>query len=211
MIMRVTLPMTTSPDFLHFADAVRRRRPRFALILGSGLGHLADRVHEVQELPFHQVPELAAPSIPGHRGALLVGEWAGQPVLIFAGRLHAYEGHPWRRVVQPVHIARALGADMLLVTNAAGGIRADLNPGDLVAIRDHIEWTRADCWQRTARGGPAPIRHACSNACKALRPAPALRCRPVLMRKSPAPATRHGPRFAPSALGRRRGRHVDRP
>src|SRR5947209_7352270 len=71
-----------------------------------------------------------------------------------AGRLHAYEGHPWRRVVQPVRIARELGAEVLLVTNAAGGIRADLNPGDLMAIRDHIEWTRADCWRRPPRPSP---------------------------------------------------------
>src|SRR5271157_1065114 len=117
-----------SAEFHDFCAAARRRRPRMALILGSGLGHLAERLADVHELPFRQVPELEAPSIPGHRGALLHGEWAGQPVLIFAGRLHAYEGHPWRRVVQPVRIAYELGAEVLLVTNAAGGIRADLNP-----------------------------------------------------------------------------------
>jgi purine-nucleoside phosphorylase len=136
-----------SPDYLQFAEAARRRRPRIALILGSGLGHLADRLHDAIELPFRQVPELDAPSIPGHRGALLLGQWTGAAVLVFAGRLHGYEGHPWRRVLQPVRIAHELGAQVLLVTNAAGGIRADLNPGDLMAIRDHIEWTRHDYWK----------------------------------------------------------------
>jgi purine-nucleoside phosphorylase len=143
-----------SPDFLQFADAARRRRPRVALILGSGLGHVADRLHDAIELPFHHVPDLESPSIPGHRGTLLLGDWADQPVLVFAGRLHAYEGHPWRRVVQPVRIAHELGAEVLLVTNAAGGIRADLDAGDLMAIRDHIEWTRPDCWQRPPRPSP---------------------------------------------------------
>lgn len=143
-----------SPDYLHFCDAARRRRPRIALILGSGLGHLADRLTDAIELPFGQVPELEAPSIPGHRGAVLLGEWAGQAVLIFAGRLHAYEGHPWRRVAQPVRIARELGAETLLVTNAAGGIRADLSPGNLMAIHDHIEWTRPDCWRQPPRPSP---------------------------------------------------------
>jgi purine-nucleoside phosphorylase len=126
------------------------------MILGSGLGHLADRLRDVLEMPFQQVPELGAPSVPGHRGALLLGEWAKRIVLVFSGRLHAYEGHPWRRVVQPVRVARALGADTLLVTNAAGGIRADLNPGDLMAIRNHIEWTRPDCWKRPTPAPPSP-------------------------------------------------------
>ncbi len=129
-------------------------RPRVALILGSGLGHLADRLTDAIALPFREVPELESPSIPGHRGALLLGEWAGQAVLMFAGRLHGYEGHPWRRVVQPVRIARELGAEVLLVTNAAGGIRADLEPGDLMILRDHIDWTRPDGWRQPARPSP---------------------------------------------------------
>jgi inosine/guanosine/xanthosine phosphorylase family protein len=139
-------------DYPAFADLAQQRRPRLALILGSGLGALADRLHDVHELPFHRVPDLDQPTIPGHRGSLLLGECAGRAVLVFAGRLHAYEGHPWRRVLRPVHVARELGAEMLLVTNAAGGIRADLNPGDVMAIHDHLDWTRPDGWK------PAPPR-----------------------------------------------------
>jgi purine-nucleoside phosphorylase len=142
--------------YAQFAEHARQRRPRTALILGSGLGHLADRLADVCELPFHQVPGLDAPSIPGHRGALLLGEWAGRAVLIFAGRLHCYEGHPWPSVVRPVHVAHELGAEVLLVTNAAGGIRADLRPGDLMAIKGHIEWTRPYCWRRPDPPPPSP-------------------------------------------------------
>jgi purine-nucleoside phosphorylase len=137
-----------TPEFLHFTAEARRRRPRVAMILGSGLGPVADRLRDVHAVPFAQVPDLESPSIPGHRGAMLLGEWAGQAVLVFAGRLHAYEGHSWQHVVQPVHIAHQLGAAVLLVTNAAGGIRADLERGDLMAIRDHVEWTRPHCWKR---------------------------------------------------------------
>jgi len=145
-----------SPDFHEFTEAARRRPPRVALILGSGLGDLAKRMQGAIALPYGQVPDMETPSIPGHRGALMLGAWAGQTVLVFAGRLHAYEGHPWRRVVQPVHVARVLGAETLLVTNAAGGIRVDLGAGDLMAIRDHIEWTRPDCWRRTETALPSP-------------------------------------------------------
>jgi purine-nucleoside phosphorylase len=107
-------------------------------------------------VPFGDVPGLETPSIPGHRGSLLVGNWAGRSVLVFAGRLHAYEGHPWHRVVQPVRIAHELGARILLLTNAAGGIRADLQAGDLLAIVHHIEWTRSDCWKHAAPSQPSP-------------------------------------------------------
>jgi purine-nucleoside phosphorylase len=87
-----------SPDYQQFIETSRQRRPRIALILGSGLGHLADWLDNVSEVSFHAIPDMAEPTIPGHRGCLRLGEWAGQTVLIFSGRLHGYEGHPWRRV-----------------------------------------------------------------------------------------------------------------
>ena len=125
----------------------RERRPRVALVLGSGWSDLADGMKDVVELPFGRTPGLDPVSVPGHRGALLLGTWADVPVLVFAGRLHYYEGHPWRRVVQPIHLVHELGASIVLVTNAAGGIRDDLKPGDLMAIRGHLEWTRPNGWR----------------------------------------------------------------
>jgi purine-nucleoside phosphorylase len=134
-------------DYAELQVIVAERRPRIALILGSGLSDIADRLDDVVELPFGALAGMNAPSVPGHRGVLLLGRWAGVPVLVFAGRLHGYEGHAWRTVVQPIHIAHELGASILLATNAAGGIRADLQPGDLLAIRAHVDCTRERWWR----------------------------------------------------------------
>src|SRR5205085_5582989 len=104
------------------------------------------RLCDVDELPFRAVPGMADPSIDGHRGSLRLGTWAAHTVLVFAGRLHYYEGHPWCRVVRPIHTACELGAKTLLVTNAAGGIRADLSAGDLMAITGYCTWTDGEVW-----------------------------------------------------------------
>jgi purine-nucleoside phosphorylase len=133
----------------------RERRPRLALILGSGLSDIAERLADVVELPFGSAG-MDAPSIAGHRGVLLLGFWEGVPVLVFAGRLHGYEGHSWRTVVQPIHIAHELGAPVLLATNAAGGIRDDLQPGDLMAIRAHVDCTREKWWSDLELPGVSP-------------------------------------------------------
>jgi purine-nucleoside phosphorylase len=134
-------------EFAELQAIARASSPRIALILGSGLADLADRLNDAVELPFGALAGLEAPSVPGHRGVLLTGTWVGVPILIFAGRLHGYEGHPWRRVVQPVHLARELGATILLATNAAGGIRVDLQPGDIMALDGHIDCTRPGWWR----------------------------------------------------------------
>ncbi|MSU79882.1 MAG: purine-nucleoside phosphorylase [Gemmataceae bacterium] len=137
-------------DYAEMTLAARGLSPRVALVLGSGLNDVADRLTDAVELPFGSVPDMGASSVPGHRGVLLLGRWVGVPVLVFAGRLHYYEGYPWRRVVQPIHIAHELGASILMATNAAGGIRADLAPGDLMAITGHIDATRPNWWQTLA-------------------------------------------------------------
>ena len=149
-------------DYPELQAAARARQPRVALVLGSGLGELAERLGDVVELPFGRAPGLDAAGVPGHRGTLLLGTWADVPVLVFAGRLHYYEGHPWRRVVQPIHLAHELGASILLVTNAAGviAIRDDIKPGDLMVIRDHIEWTSSAGYPSEATHSIQP-RQAC--------------------------------------------------
>jgi len=126
---------------------VQDRRPRVALVLGSGLSGVADRLSDVVEVPFGSLPGMSASSVAGHRGALLLGNWAGVPALVFAGRLHYYEGHAWRNVLQPIQIAHEFGASILVATNAAGGIRDDLQPGDLMAIRGHLDCTRPHWWR----------------------------------------------------------------
>jgi purine-nucleoside phosphorylase len=148
--------MSTLLDFAAFAEAARAARPAAALVLGSGLGPVAARMHVACAVPFAEVPDLPAAAVAGHRGRLALGEWAGRTVLMFEGRVHYYEGHPWSAVTAPARAAALLGAPVLLLTNAAGGIRDDLGPGSLMAIRDHVEWTRPYCWRRPDPPPPSP-------------------------------------------------------
>jgi purine-nucleoside phosphorylase len=148
----------SDPAFTTFTAAAQQQPPEVALVLGSGMGHLAGRVRVAERVPFREVPGLAAPTVAGHGGSVTLGDWAGKRVLLFEGRLHHYEGHPWRSVVRPVQIAHFLGARVLLMTNAAGGIHDALGPGSLMAIRDHLEWTRPYCWRQPGPGALGPER-----------------------------------------------------
>lgn len=127
--------------------------PQVAFVLGSGMGQVARRLERTLTIPFLDIPGLAATSVVGHAGVLTLGNWAGQRVLIFEGRLHYYEGHPWRSVVLPVQTAAFLGAKVLVLTNAAGGIHPALEPGSLMAILDHVEWNRQHFWRQPGPGG----------------------------------------------------------
>lgn len=133
----------------------REYRPRIALILGSGWGELTKRCQTELELSYLEIPELGPTGVPGHSGKVVLGTWSDQPVIFFSGRLHYYEGHPWRKVLQPVHIAQYLGAELLILTNAAGGIRPDLRPGSLMALTGHLSWIGEQSWKAFA--GPYPI------------------------------------------------------
>lgn len=147
---------TSYQDFL---KACRAQPPRLAFVLGSGLGDVGDYFEVEHAVPFAQAPGLVETTVTGHRGALLLGSWAGQRVLIFSGRLHYYEGHPWRSVEQPVALAHELGARTLVLTNAAGGIRDDLGPGTLMALSDCLDWTHRYPWRHPGPGslsGPRP-------------------------------------------------------
>ena len=139
--------------FVDFLAVARERPPEVALVLGSGLGDLAERIKHPLAVPFHEIPDLPAPSVHGHRGQLLLGGWGRRHVLLFAGRVHYYEGHPWRSVIEPVRLAHQLGVKTLILTNAVGGIRDDLGPGSLVAVADHIECTRPNWWRLPGPGG----------------------------------------------------------
>jgi purine-nucleoside phosphorylase len=145
--------MQPSLAFSELTTAARLARPDVALVLGSGMSDVARRLQRARSVPFADVPGLGATSVAGHRGCVTLGEWAGKRVLLFEGRLHYYEGHPWRNVVMPVQTAASLGARVLLLTNAAGGIHEALAAGSLMAIRDHIEWTRPYCWRLPGPGG----------------------------------------------------------
>jgi purine-nucleoside phosphorylase len=147
--------MSTPLTFTAFAGAARAAPPVATIVLGSGLGSAA-RLSGACAVPFAAVPGLPAATVAGHRGRLSLGEWAGRRVLVFEGRIHFYEGHPWRDVAAPVRAAALLGARVLLLTNAAGGIRDDLGPGSLMAVRDHIDWARPYCWRSPDPPRPPP-------------------------------------------------------
>ena len=125
------------------ADALRSRlggfSPRVLLILGSGLGDLGDQVTDPIAVPYSDVPHMKHSSAPGHQGRFLFGKLAGQDVAVMQGRLHTYEGYLPLDVAYPVRVLRLLGAETLLVTNAAGAVNTGFQPGDIMMITDHIQ------------------------------------------------------------------------
>jgi purine-nucleoside phosphorylase len=124
--------------------AVRGRTslvPRLGIVLGSGLGGLADGLEAAVAIPFADLPGWPAATAPGHAGRLVLGSVDNVPVVALQGRFHLYEGHPAGLVVQPVLLMGRLGAQALLVTNAAGGIDPAFRPGTLMIIRDHLNLT----------------------------------------------------------------------
>jgi len=112
--------------------------PRVGLILGSGLGSLADELDDAVVVPYADVPGFPQSTVHGHRGELAVGRLSGQLVAVMRGRFHFYEGYTMQQVTFPVRVMQALGCDTLIVTNAAGGLRPDWAAGDLMRIADHI-------------------------------------------------------------------------
>lgn len=124
------------------ADAIRDRlgvkAPVAAIVLGSGLGALADRLSHARRVPYGEIPGFHAPGVEGHKGELLCGALGGREVLLLAGRFHMYEGHSAQVAAFPVRVVHALGAKVLFVSNAAGGIRRDFTPGTLMMITDHL-------------------------------------------------------------------------
>jgi purine-nucleoside phosphorylase len=116
-------------------------RPRMGVVLGSGLGAFADSLAELQKLPYASLPHFASIGVSGHAGNLCFGRIGALEIACLQGRVHAYEGHPVARVVFGVRVLAALGCRAVLLTNAAGGIRADLGPGDLMLITDHLNLT----------------------------------------------------------------------
>jgi purine-nucleoside phosphorylase len=144
-------------SFADLETAARSAPPAVAFVLGSGMGPLINRVQVTVRVSFGEIPGLTASGVHGHRGCLTLGDWGGRRVLVFEGRLHFYEGHPWERAVEPVRVAARLGVRALFLTNAAGGIHDALASGSLMAIRDHVEWTRPYCWRHPGPGErPSP-------------------------------------------------------
>ena len=125
-------------------DGVRRRTdvvPEVGIVLGSGLGGLADDLEDAVAIPFAELPGWPAATAPGHIGRLLLGRLGGRAVVMLQGRFHLYEGNDPGLVVQPMLLFRALGARVVVLTNAAGGLDPSFGPGTLMIMRDHINLT----------------------------------------------------------------------
>ena len=113
-------------------------RPQVGVILGSGLGAVADAVQDPRVIPYEELPGFPRPTVQGHAGRVVQGHVGGVPVAILQGRAHLYEGGPVEEIRTPVRWLRASGAEILVQTNAAGSLRAEVGPGRLMAITDHI-------------------------------------------------------------------------
>ena len=112
--------------------------PEVGLILGSGLGGLADEVRDPTVIPTQDIPNWPVSTVPGHAGRIVLGELEGRNVMLLQGRVHFYEGYPLDRITLSVRVMQALGVKTLIVTNAAGGLNPDFEAGDLMLITDHI-------------------------------------------------------------------------
>ncbi len=126
------------------------RRPKVGLILGSGLGGLADSVENAEIIPFDQIPNWPVSTVIGHSGRLVVGTLDEQDVLVMQGRVHYYEGYEMSWVTFPVRVMTSLGIQTMVVTNAAGAVNPDFEPGDLMMLTDHINLI--------GMAGPNPLR-----------------------------------------------------
>ena len=125
------------------ADEIRKRSqvtPRIGMILGSGLGPLAEEVEDPDYISYEDLPGWPVSTIEGHIGRLVLGELEGQTVVIMQGRTHYYEGYSMSQLGLPVRVMHRLGIEMLFVTNAAGAIDPDFYPGDLMLLTDHINF-----------------------------------------------------------------------
>ncbi|MCB0153519.1 MAG: purine-nucleoside phosphorylase [Anaerolineae bacterium] len=115
-----------------------RHQPTIGLILGSGLSPLAEQIEQADTIPYENVPHFPVSGVLGHAGKLVIGQLAGQNVLVMQGRSHFYEGYTMQHLTLPVRAMQLLGLKTLIVTNAAGGINPAFNAGDLMLITDHI-------------------------------------------------------------------------
>ena len=137
---------------VHYIRAKLPTQPRLALVLGSGLGDLAEALPDPLTLDTRSIPSYPQSTIEGHKGHLIFSTYASLPLIAFQGRLHFYESGDLQTVLFPIRVARALGATTLLVTNAAGGIRPEFQPGDLMLVADQINLTSEKVMEKGAEG-----------------------------------------------------------
>lgn len=136
--------MTLSEKITAAADYLRAKvahMPEIGMVLGSGLGDFADTLENPLRIPFADIPGFPVPTVPGHAGALVFGTKQGKRVAVLQGRIHFYEGLPQSEITVPVRVLIRLGIKTLILTNACGGVNTTFEPGDLMLISDHINYS----------------------------------------------------------------------
>lgn len=128
-------------EAVSYLEQNQRQKPRIGLILGSGLGVLADEIEEPNIIKYEDIPHFPTSTVKGHAGQLVFGSLMGKQVVAMQGRFHYYEGYSMSEVTFPVYVMKKWGIDTLIVTNAAGGMNRNFSPGDLMIITDHINFT----------------------------------------------------------------------
>ena len=131
-------PLEQIDEIVKVLQSRTERRPRIGIILGSGLNGLAEAVHSPDIVPFGELPYFPVSTVVGHAGRLVIGELEGKTVMVMQGRIHFYEGYSMAQVTLPVRTMQRFGVDTLIVTNAAGGVNAGFQPGDVMLITDHL-------------------------------------------------------------------------
>lgn len=127
-----------------FLNGQLNQQPQIGLILGSGLGVLADEITSPYIISYKDIPGFPVSTVAGHKGQLVFGELEGQQVVAMQGRFHFYEGYDLQTVTFPVRVLKLLGVTSLIVTNAAGGVNKNFSAGDLMIIEDHINWLHSN-------------------------------------------------------------------
>ena len=133
-------PLDQIDEVVRSLQGRTRARPRIAIILGSGLNGLAEAVKTPDVIPFGDLPHFPVSTVFGHAGRIVIGELEGQQVFVMQGRIHFYEGYSMAQVTLPVRAMQRFGLDTLIVTNAAGGVNPEFQPGDVMLITDHLSF-----------------------------------------------------------------------
>lgn len=124
----------------HFLMEKVNNQPEMGIVLGSGLGGFAEVMEEAVSIPYRDIPHFPVSTVEGHKGELVFGKVNGKPVVAMQGRFHYYEGYSMQEVTFPIRVMQVLGVTGLIVTNASGGINSSYRPGDLVLIKDHLNF-----------------------------------------------------------------------
>ena len=186
--------------------------PRLGIVLGSGLGAIADALTDATHTPYAELEGFPEPSVAGHGGTLSTGTLSGLPVAIFRGRKHVYETGDAYGMTVPVRWLKDQGAEAILLTNAAGSLNADVGPGRLMAISDHINLLGVEPAHGAERRGdrPAlpracatPTTRSCAPSCRPRRPRSTSRSPKASTSPPPVPRSRRRPRSARSARSAR--------